>query len=252
MNARGETTKRSTLAKKKLPDDENIGERVYRALREQVIAFEIRPGEKVNEITLAKRLGVSRTPVREALFRLCTEGFLTSSSNQGFFRKVLDVKEVFDLYEFRQKLEAASLRLAGERATTEQIAQIEQFLEGTSDEDPGRTTLAMVMLDEQFHEKVMALSGNSEMLYTLRNINVRIRYVRWIDMEAPRWCNTQRRHREIIDKLRERDIEASVQLMSNHIARRFDQITEKVERCYGKIYVSPRQDATPALEQSRV
>ena len=189
---------RPNARKKKKPSDtENLAERVYRELREMVIAFDIRPSERLNEITLAKHLGVSRTPLREALNRLCSEGFLTFSTNQGFFRKPLEVKEIFDLYEFRQTLEAAAVKLVVQRATADQLAEIEQFLERSSREVPARTTLEMVVLDEEFHERIVSLSGNAEMLHSLRNINGRIRYVRWVDMEGRR-STTQGQHKAII------------------------------------------------------
>lgn len=223
--------------RKKVPDAENLAERVYRELREMAISFEIRPGERLNEISLAKDLGVSRTPLREALNRLCSEGFLTFSTNQGFFRKSLEVKEIFDLYEFRQKLEVAAVRLAVERATADQIAEIDQFLEESSKEVPARTTLEMVALDEEFHEQLMTLSGNSEMLHSLKNINGRIRYVRWVDMDGRRSV-TQGQHKAIMKKVWDRDAEGAARLMSDHIGHRMESIIENVEKCYGKIYVS--------------
>jgi DNA-binding GntR family transcriptional regulator len=226
--------------KKKVPDSENLAERVYRELREMVIAFQIRPGERLNEIALAKHLGASRTPLREALNRLCSEGFLTFSANQGFFRKSLEVKEIFDLYEFRQKLEVAAVKLAVERAKADQFAEIDQFLERSSKEVPDRTTLELVGLDEQFHEQLVVLSGNSEMLHSLKNINGRIRYVRWVAMDGRR-AVTQGQHKAIMKKLRERDAEGAAQLMSDHIAKRMESIIENVEKCYGKIYVSGLQ-----------
>jgi DNA-binding GntR family transcriptional regulator len=232
--------------KKKPSDAENLAERVYRDLREMAIAFEIRPGERLNEIVLAKHLGVSRTPLREALNRLCSEGFLTFSTNQGFFRKPLDVKEIFDLYEFRQKLEVAAVKLAVERATADQLAEIDRFLGQSAKDVPTRTTQEMVDLDEQFHEQVMALSGNLEMLHSLRNINGRIRYVRWVDMDGRR-STTQGQHKAILKKMRDRDAEGAAQLMSDHIGQRLGSIIENVEKCYGKIYVSARQNGTGAL-----
>jgi len=233
---------RPNARRKKNPlNAENLSERVYRELREMVIAFDVRPSERLNEITLAKHLGVSRTPLREALNRLCSEGFLTFSTNQGFFRKPLDVKEIFDLYEFRQALEAAAVKLVVQRVTADQLAEVEQFLERSSKDVPTRTTMDMVVLDEEFHERIVSLSGNSEMLRSLRNINGRIRYVRWVDMEGRR-STTQGQHKAIMKKLRAGDAEGSVKLMSDHIAQRLDQIIENVEKCYGKIYVSAMQN----------
>ena len=231
--------------KKKTPDAENLAERAYRELREMAISFEIRPGERLNEIALAKHLGVSRTPLREALNRLCSEGFLTFSTNFGFFRKSLEVKEIFDLYEFRQKLEVAAVRLAVERASSDQFVEIDQFLERSAKEDPTRTTNELVSLDEDFHVQLMTLSGNSEMLHSLKNINGRIRYVRWVDMDGRR-STTQGQHKAIMKKVRERDAEAAAQLMSAHIGQRMESIIENVEKCYGKIYVSGRQNVEGA------
>jgi DNA-binding GntR family transcriptional regulator len=227
--------------KKRSPDAENLAERVYRELREMAITFEIRPGQRLNEIALAKHLGVSRTPLREAFNRLSSEGFLTFSANQGFFRKSLDVKEIFDLYEFRQKLEAVAVRLAVERAAPEQLAVIDKFLEQSAKEVPTRTTSEMVTLDEAFHEQVMALCGNEEMLHSLKNINGRIRYVRWVDMDGRRSV-TQGQHKAILKKLRDRDADGAASLMSDHIAQRRESIVENVEKCYGKIYVSASQN----------
>jgi DNA-binding GntR family transcriptional regulator len=211
------------------------------------IAFEIRPGERLNEIVLAKQLGVSRTPLREALNRLCSEGFLTFSTNQGFFRKPLEVKGIYDLYEFRQKLEAAAVILAVERATSEQLAEIDRFLKKSAQEILTRTTLEMLALDESFHDQIMTLSGNEEMLRALRNINGQIRYVRWVDMDGRR-STTQGQHKAILKKMRERDAEGAAQLMSEHIGQRLESIIENVEKCYGKIYVSAMQNGkSPAV-----
>ena len=213
--------------------------RIYNELRSMAISFEFRPGERLNEVILAKQLGVSRTPLREALNRLTAEGFLTFAINQGFFRKPLDVKEIFDLFEFRQEIEVAVVRLALERATDDQFAEIEKFLEGSMQEIPERTSRELVALDEEFHERLTLLTGNKEMLHCLKNINGRIQYVRWVNMDGRR-TETQAQHMEIIQKLRARDVDGSVQLMKDHIAHRMDQIIEKVERCYGRIYI-PKQ-----------
>jgi DNA-binding GntR family transcriptional regulator len=235
--------------KKKSPESENLAERVYRELKEMAISFELRPGERLNEIALATHFGVSRTPLREALNRLCSEGFLTFSANQGFFRKSLEVKEIFDLYEFRQKLEVAGVKLAAERATEDQLVAIVQFLEQSSQEVPTRTTLELVALDEEFHERLMTVTRNSEMLHSLKNINGRMRYARWVDMDGRR-STTQAQHKAIMKKLRDRDCEGTAQLMSDHIAHRLESIVENVEKCYGKIYVSGRQTGRSVTGQA--
>lgn len=211
------------------------------------VTFRFLPGERLNEAILAKELGVSRTPLREALNRLATEGFLTFSANHGFFRKPLDVKEVFDLYEFRMQLEMSAVKLAVDRATEEQLADLEKFATESAREVPSRTTDDLVTLDEQFHEMLMSLTGNAEMLNSLRNVNARIQFVRWLDMTGRR-SETQSQHKEIVSALRKRDRADCERLITDHITHRLDQIIEKVERSYGRIFVRTRQIdiATPA------
>jgi DNA-binding GntR family transcriptional regulator len=216
---------------------ESMVDNIHRELRDMAITFRFLPGERLNEAVLAKELGVSRTPLREALNRLSAEGFLTFSVNQGFFRKPLDVKEIFDLYEFRQQMEMAAMRLAVERATDEQLAELEQFAEKSAEDIASRTVDELISLDEQFHERIITLTGNIEMRNSLRNVNDRIQYVRWLDMNGRR-SETQSQHKEIVRALMERNIEKSVQLISAHIGHRLDQIIDKVERSYGRIYVS--------------
>jgi DNA-binding GntR family transcriptional regulator len=86
---------KKTKAKAGTPS-ESIVERIHRELRGMAVSYQFLPGERLNEAILAKDLGVSRTPLREALNRLTAEGFFTFSANQGFFRKPLEVKEIFD------------------------------------------------------------------------------------------------------------------------------------------------------------
>lgn len=214
--------------------------------------FRFLPGERLNEAVLAKDLGVSRTPLREALNRLSAEGFLTFSANNGFFRKTIDVKEIFDLYEFRMYLEQAAVRLAIDRATEEQLQEIAEFSVASAKEDPTRTVEDLVSLDEQFHERLVTLSGNDQMLDALRNINARIQFVRWMDMTERR-SETQHQHQFIIAALKARDAQAAEQSIRGHIAHRLDQIVEKVERSYGRIFVRKhRATAEPVHERVAV
>lgn len=102
-------------------NSDNIGVAVYEALRAKAVSHAFLPGERLNEVELAKELRVSRTPLREALYRLGTEGFLRSVAGKGFFFRELDPKELFDLYELRSSVELAAVRLAVQRATEAQV-----------------------------------------------------------------------------------------------------------------------------------
>jgi DNA-binding GntR family transcriptional regulator len=216
---------------------ESVVERVYEQLKALSISYELLPGDRVNEIELADRLGVSRTPLREALNRLTSEGFLSMKPGKGFFRRPLDAKDVFDLYEFRRCLETAAAPLAIARAGDEAIGGIRSFLEISRADVPARTISDLVLLDESFHEQLMALSGNDEMLRVLRNLNGRIRFVRWIDMENGRRNTTQSEHLAIIDAVAARNAPRAVALLNGHIERRLDQIVAVIREGYARIYM---------------
>lgn len=216
----------------------SIVERVYDQLKELAIRFELLPGDRVNEVELARRFGVSRTPLREALNRLVSDGFLTFVPGKGFFRRSLDVKEIFDLYEMRQKLEMAAAELAVERATPEAIQEIRDFLAISMTEDPDRTVNDLVGLDEQFHEQLASLSGNREMQHTLHMINERIRFIRWVNMESGRRRQTQAEHGAILDAIAARDAGQARALLQAHIDGRLEQITLAIREAYAMIYMN--------------
>lgn len=211
--------------------------RIYEQLKRQAMTFEFRPGDRLNEGAIARQLGVSRTPLREALNRLTMDGLLTFSPNQGFFRKPLEAKEIFDLYELRLLIESGAVRRAVQRGSAEAIDEIGRFLEESGEDHPERTIEELVLIDEGFHERLMALAENAELLRTLRHINARIHFVR-IDMQArPDAPMKHAEHRAIVQALRERDSERCAALLYQHIEHRFDQIIEAVRKCYARIYV---------------
>ncbi len=212
-------------------------ERVYGRLKDLAISFELLPGDRVNEVALARRLEVSRTPLREALNRLTSEGFLSFVPGKGFFRRRLDVKEIFDLYEMRQKLEIGLAELAVLRATEPQLEAIRAFLEESARQDLEREVSDLVALDERFHEQIAALSGNQEMLHALRTTNARIRFVRWIDMEKGRRAHTQSEHLELLEALSSRDAAKAREILQGHIDARLEQITAAIREGYARIYM---------------
>ncbi len=211
-------------------------ERLHAVLRDRAAAYEFKPGERVNEGALARQLGVSRTPVREALNRLTAEGFFTFEPGRGFFCRPLEPKQIYDLYQLRLVLELGALRLAVAAASDADIAGLVAFLAETGPDDAGRSSEELVGLDETFHERLAGLTGNAEITSSLRNVNARIRFVRWIDMEQRR-TTTQGEHQLILAGLARRDTDAAAAAMGSHIEKRLDQITAALKEGYSRIYL---------------
>jgi len=226
-----------------LQSPESTVSRVYEQLKRMSANFHFKPGERVNEVEIATQLGVSRTPLREALNRLSTEGFLTMEPGKGFFCRELDPKEIFDLYEVRKAIEVAAVRLSVKRRSDAEIEAVIAFLDENGPDAGQRTRLQLVELDETFHEMVVQMSGNAEMLRLLKNVNARIRFVRWIDLDAERRRFTQLEHRQLANAIQQRDVDVCVEILEKHIDRRLDQITAAIQVGYGHIYMTGSLDA---------
>ncbi|MGI9371597.1 MAG: GntR family transcriptional regulator [Hyphomicrobiales bacterium] len=208
---------------------------IYRTLREMTVNFSLRPGERINEVALARELGVSRTPLREALNRLVAESFIDFEPGRGFVCRKLSVADVYDLYQMRIAVETFSVRMAVEKASDNELARIADFWEHASG-DAGYSLEQMLAYDEHFHESIAALTENKELMRTLKNINARIRFFRWVDMEERR-PRTRTETRDIIAAMQKRDADNAVHLMQAHISRRSDEIADALKECYAKLFL---------------
>lgn len=216
---------------------ESVVDRVYESLKAMAVSFQFKPGERLNEGDVARNLGVSRTPLREALNRLSIEGFLRFVPGKGYFCRDLDPKDIYDLYELRKTIEVASVRLAVGRATDTAIDELLAFLDTTGPDPGDRKAEELVALDEEFHERLMLMSGNSEMLRVLRNVNARIRFVRWIDMDRIHRGQTQLEHRSVLKFMKNRDLDGCSEVLERHISRRMDEIVSSIKEGFAKIYL---------------
>ncbi|WP_438464325.1 GntR family transcriptional regulator [Marinomonas sp. PE14-40] len=212
---------------------------VYNVIRNMAISYDFKPGERINEVQLAKQLGVSRTPLREAMQKLVSEKLLRWERNKGFFCHMLNEKEVFNLFEFRKIIEEQAAYLSVKRATDEELLAVKKIaLEYSNISDDVRKE-KLIAMDQQIHESMVALSGNQELLSTLRQINQRIYFIRWVNL-ANRPTDNHTDHLDYIDALLERNTEKAVAIISKHIDRRQEQIAEFIREGYGMIYTDNR------------
>ena len=224
--------------------EETTVERVYEQVKAMAISFEFPPGARVNELAVAKQIGVSRTPLREALNRLTADGFLTFSSQRGFFRKALSVKAVEDLYEWREQLELGVVRLALERATEAALDEIEAFLKSSA--PVGQNSKELLAFDEAFHQRVAALTSNAEIMDSLRSLNDRIRFMRWVEMERRGDYRLDDLY-AILGAIRRKDLPLAEKLMSAHVLLPHDQIVAAVKDAFARIYMERESTFIPPV-----
>lgn len=212
-------------------------DRVYLDIRTMAAQFELKPDEKLNETSMATKLGTSRTPLREALNRLVSEGFLTFQKGRGFFCRSLSASEILDLYQAREAVECKLIALACERATHSDLEKLQEFLIECEDSYHKEVSPEeLVELDERFHMQIAKLAQNRELMRILENLNARMRFVRTIDLEKRRVV-TPKNHMEIMQAMLDGDVEKSIKSMQVHIVRSSEEATQAVRAAYARIYV---------------
>jgi DNA-binding GntR family transcriptional regulator len=140
--------------------DESLTERAYRALEEQIVTAQIAPGEAVSEALLSKRLGIGRTPIREALQRLARERLVRILPRRGIVVSALDLDAQLRLLEVRRELERLIARCAAERAAAPLRRRFEAVADGMEDAARRNDDLAFVRHDREFNALVLEAAGN--------------------------------------------------------------------------------------------
>ena len=194
-------------------------EDIYLVLREMILNFELYPGSRVTETELADFFKVSRTPVREALLRLESEGHLSIRSKQGCFIRQINIDELSEYYRVRMALESSAVEDACAHMPTKEV---EKLLALWSPERiPKRISAsAMEERDESFHIALALGSDNAILVKYLRDINDHIRVIRRVDFhDVDRVARTYHEHHEILQAILNRESVKARNLIKQHIRR---------------------------------
>lgn len=212
-------------------------QRAYEALRGMAMRFELKPGERLNEVELARGLAMSRAPLREAMNRLATEGLLTFVPNQGFSCRRLSAAEIAALYEVRAELEAAGARIAATRAKRGDLEELDRFWKQSEARQETTPLEEMVARDEEFHLRLAALSGNPERVRLLENINARIHFVRRVNLEsAARRRASFAEHEAVVECLLRGDGDGAAELLRRHLTLSAEQAASTIREGLARIY----------------
>jgi DNA-binding GntR family transcriptional regulator len=192
----------------------------YQELKTLLLLGDVPVGIRLREERLADRLGMSRTPVREALLRLHAERFVDRHPEGGYKAANPSAQTMRELYEIRRALELFALRRTRSSGGHDRDA-IEELKEEwvTLDCDAGATDAEFVHLDEDFHRRLAESAGNRELAEALRSINERIRPVRSHDfITVGRISATIEQHLQILDAVLARRIGRACTLLESHIS----------------------------------
>jgi DNA-binding GntR family transcriptional regulator len=206
------------MEKKFLLDRVNLPVRVCDLLRSRIVANELTFGSKLTEDSLAKELGVSRTPIREAFNRLAQEGLVTVSPGRGAFVATLSVDDMVQLLEIREVLEGMAARLATSRITKASLEKLRRQMEVEIRKSAGHAYTGYLDVDRQFHESVISAGGNRHLCQLMKSLRDRIQMLRYRSVILPgRARKSFQEHLQIIDALAARDPDLAEERIRTHI-----------------------------------
>jgi DNA-binding GntR family transcriptional regulator len=204
----------------------NLGDDVYRILWSRIIARDLHPGEKLSDLKLSSELGVSRTPVREALHRLLQDGVIEAQPNRGFFVKSFSAKDIDEIFEIRAALEALAMRAMVTCHPHEdyewalnQLDEVEELIaHARSEADIIRANERFLEIDQGFHTFLVEQSGNDRLMSLINGIWAQIAVFQKAGTYVPGYIEVAlRQHREVITHLLEERHDSAVEALQLHI-----------------------------------
>lgn len=195
-----------------------LREVVSEALREAIVRGDLKPGERLMEIQLADELGVSRTPVREAIRRLEMEGFLVMVPRRGTYVADLSIKDISEVFEIRTSLDVLAAGIAVERITEEELEELERLLVQISEYIDMGDMEKVVEADGQFHDVLYRACRNDRLVGIINNLREQFTRFRAVSINYPgRLKNTLEEHRRLVEAIAARDAETAQRYAREHL-----------------------------------
>jgi len=191
---------------------------VSEALRQAIREGVLQPGERLMEIQLADELGVSRTPIREAIRKLELEGFVVMVPRRGTYVADISLKDVVQVFEIRSALEELAAGLAAERITPDELEELERILVEINDYIARDDFDKIVDADIRFHGILYKASRNNRLVDILRNLREQMLRFRSISMHYPgRLAATWEEHRQLVECIANRNSTQARKIAKKHM-----------------------------------
>jgi DNA-binding GntR family transcriptional regulator len=198
---------------------ENLSGQVYQKIKSLILRNEIMPGQKLHHQELSDRLGVSRTPVREALSRLVQEGYVNLLPNRGFVCKEIGMQEAEELYDLRECLEAFCVEKAILKINAEAIENLQQKVDLYGRDTQKQFTRERLIYDRDLHLEIADIAGNETLKKSLSQVFERIILKRKTDglYDLARGVSAHQEHLSLLDAIRKRNLNEAVRIIRKHI-----------------------------------
>ena len=205
----------------------SLHDELVERLRDMIVEGELAPGDRVPERSLCGRFGVSRTPLREALKVLASEGLLELLPNRGAAVARLTGDDLEEMFPVMGTLEALAGELACARVTEEQLAEIralhyQMVLHHTRGE-----LRQYFRINQRIHELIMEAAGNATLTRMYRSLSGRIRRARYVaNMSKARWAQAVEEHEAILEALSARDGARLADILKRHLRNKCETVRE--------------------------
>ena len=195
-----------------------LREIVFETLRDAIISQTLEPGERLMEIQMADEMGVSRTPVREAIRKLELEGLVIMVPRKGAYVAGISVKDIHEVFEVRTSLEGLAASLAAQRITPEELDEMEKNLFLEAGELEGNNLRSIVEIDTTFHDLLYKAARNEKLLQLVSNLQEQLQRFRSASLARPgRSKGALDEHRKILEAIALGDSKLAQKLAMEHI-----------------------------------
>ena len=196
----------------------SLGGKVFQQLKNSILAGEFENGAELREIALAKKLGVSRTPVREALRQLEQEGLVEIYPNRGAYVKGITYKDVEDIFRIRARLEGLCAEMAVSSITHEQLDKLDEIILLSKFYEEKKDMEHLLKMDSQFHEVLFESCGSKMLENQLKDYHQYVQKARLRSLKRQeRAKKSTQEHEEILLAIKDRDAKRADELATRHI-----------------------------------
>lgn len=191
---------------------------VFNTLREAILKGDLKPGERLMELQLASKLGVSRTPIREAIRMLEQEGLAVTMPRRGAEVAKMTLKDMEDVLEIRDALDELAVRLACDRITAEQLKQLVEVKEAFETSTKSGDVKKIADSDVRFHDIIYEATGNPKLVTMLNNLREQVYRYRVEYIKDPQnYPILIAEHEAIVEGVKNRDAASATQAMHAHV-----------------------------------
>jgi len=197
----------------------SLGARIFKQLQNDILNGKYEPGDVLTEMKLSEELGVSRTPIREALKQLELEGLVQSTPGKGLVVQGVSDKDIEDIYTIRMMIEGLAARWAAEKITFKEIEELKEVLEFEEFYTlKGGGTGNLIKLDSRFHDLVFKASKSKPLMHILSTFHHYVQSARGASFETPgRAQKVFEEHKAIMQAIIARDPELAEKLTTQHV-----------------------------------